>query len=210
MDAKLVVVSGETQANEYPLSLPTIVGRSRSADITLGHNLVSRKHCELYESDGRLVIRDLGSLNGTFVGDTRISDATVLPPGATVTIGAVTLKAVYGDMRSSDITSQPSDAAAAVPPSPQATAAPIEQTLEMEDFSSPATEPTANVESNAGFNFDWLEESNSQDDAPNAESAAASGPSDDVAVAMAQSEQPAEETATGDDDDLSNFFASLK
>ena len=45
---------------------------SRSTDVQLGHPLVSRRHCEVFESGGILMIRDLGSLNGTFVGPTRL------------------------------------------------------------------------------------------------------------------------------------------
>jgi pSer/pThr/pTyr-binding forkhead associated (FHA) protein len=95
MEAKLVVVGGKAQATEFPLQLPAVVGRSRTADLVLGHPLVSRQHCELYETDGRLMVRDLGSLNGTFIGDTRIQDAAILSPGGLLTIGSVTFKAVY-------------------------------------------------------------------------------------------------------------------
>ena len=43
---------------------------------------------------GRLRVRDLGSLNGTFVGSKRIEDAEV-PPGELLTVGTVTFRAVY-------------------------------------------------------------------------------------------------------------------
>ena len=169
MDAKLVVVGGETQTSEYPLSLPAIVGRSRTADLKLGHPLVSRKHCELFESDGQLMIRDLGSLNGTFVGEARISDTTALPPGATVTIGAVTFQAVYGDMTAEDPadanTSELPDFLAAPAPSSNATASSVEQTLEMDGDSSPVTEPAAAEEGEGGFDFGWLEESGTESEA---------------------------------------------
>lgn len=95
MNAKLVVVSGETQSSEYPLALPAIIGRSRQANLTLGHPLVSRKHCELFETAGVLMVRDLGSLNGTFVGQTRINDEAALATGGLLTVGPVTFQAVY-------------------------------------------------------------------------------------------------------------------
>jgi predicted component of type VI protein secretion system len=60
----------------------------------LPHPLVSRQHCELFETNGRLMVRDLGSLNGTFVNNERISEAA-LPPGELLTVGAVTFRAVY-------------------------------------------------------------------------------------------------------------------
>jgi hypothetical protein len=60
----------------------------------LPHPLVSRQHCELYETEGRLMVRDLGSLNGTFINNERISDAP-LPSGELLTVGAVTFRAMY-------------------------------------------------------------------------------------------------------------------
>lgn len=134
MDAKLVVVGGEAQAGEYPLKLPVIIGRSRGVDLKLAHPLVSRKHCELYEENNQLVVRDLGSLNGTFIGGSRITGATIIPPGGKVTIGAVTFQAVYGDMPVEDNAN--SLDFLATPP----VAAPLEQTLEFSDMDSPETE----------------------------------------------------------------------
>jgi predicted component of type VI protein secretion system len=94
MKAKLVVVGGTTETTEVDLHLPAIIGRGRSALITVPHALVSRQHCELVEQDGKLVVRDLGSLNGTYVADQRVTEA-VLEPGGLLTVGTVTFRAVY-------------------------------------------------------------------------------------------------------------------
>lgn len=96
MEAKLVVVEGETKSPQYDLRLPAIIGRSRSTDLTLGHPLVSRHHCQVFEANGLLMVRDLGSLNGTFIGDMRIHEQAVLvEPGDLLTVGPVTFRAVY-------------------------------------------------------------------------------------------------------------------
>jgi hypothetical protein len=94
MDAQLVVVSGTTKGREVTLRLPAVVGRGRDASLMLPHPLISRRHCEIFESDGYLVVRDMGSLNGTFVNNERINEA-VLPPGGLLTLGSITLQAVY-------------------------------------------------------------------------------------------------------------------
>lgn len=96
MDAKLIVVEGKSGSNQFDLKLPTVIGRSREADLRVPHPLISRKHCEISEADGVLLVRDLGSLNGTFVEGNRIKEAK-LQPGQKLTIGSVTLRAVYGD-----------------------------------------------------------------------------------------------------------------
>ncbi len=94
MKAKLVVVGSDVKATEINLKLPAIIGRGREATLTLPHPLVSRKHCELYEANGLLMVRDLGSLNGTYIGTQRISEAA-LPPGELLTVATVNFRAVY-------------------------------------------------------------------------------------------------------------------
>ena len=96
MKAKLIVVGGDAKPTEIDLTLPSVIGRGRSATLTLPHPLVSREHCEIYLSEGRLHVRDLGSLNGTYVGNERIEDAA-LPAGGLLTVGTVTFRAVYED-----------------------------------------------------------------------------------------------------------------
>lgn len=94
MQAKLIVVGGKASKREVLLKLPSTIGRSREADLTVAHPMVSRKHCEAYEVGGLLMIRDLGSLNGTYVGGKRIREAP-LPPNKEFTVGPLTFRARY-------------------------------------------------------------------------------------------------------------------
>ena len=49
---------------------PAIVGRSDDCDIPLAHPVVSRQHAEVRRApDGDLIVRDLGSTNGTISGN---------------------------------------------------------------------------------------------------------------------------------------------
>lgn len=96
LEAKLVVVGGEAKQAEVRLKvLPTIIGRAREATLTLPHPLVSRKHCEILEENGRLYVKDLGSLNGTYVNNERIDGQQLLDPEQLLTLGNVTFRAVY-------------------------------------------------------------------------------------------------------------------
>jgi pSer/pThr/pTyr-binding forkhead associated (FHA) protein len=111
VQAKLVVVSGETNAHEFDIELPAIIGRSRNTAVTVGHPLVSRQHCEVFEADGLLMLRDLGSLNGTFVGQSRLADQPMpIQPGEEFTVGPVTFRADYR-ARDARYSSSPWDAA---------------------------------------------------------------------------------------------------
>ena len=94
MDITLVVVGGKTNATEVQLSLPTVIGRGPKCQLKLPQPLVSRRHCELFEQEGKLFVRDLGSMNGTYVGSDRITEVE-LPHEGLLTIGAVTFRALY-------------------------------------------------------------------------------------------------------------------
>jgi pSer/pThr/pTyr-binding forkhead associated (FHA) protein len=94
MEAKLIVVDGKASKDSVTLKLPTIIGRSRKAKLSIAHPMVSRRHCELFEADGLLMVRDLGSLNGTVVGGRRIKEAP-LPPETKFTVGPLTFLTQY-------------------------------------------------------------------------------------------------------------------
>ncbi|QEG20598.1 FHA domain-containing protein [Mariniblastus fucicola] len=96
LSVKLVVVGGDAKSKEVQLNLPTVIGRGREGvSLTLPHKLVSRKHTELFEDQGQLFVRDLGSLNGTYVNNERISDSQPLKPNELLTLGNVTFRAIY-------------------------------------------------------------------------------------------------------------------
>lgn len=93
--AKLLVVGGgECEKDEFALTLPATIGRGRENLITLAHALVSRQHCELFAEGTALMVRDLGSLNGTYVGSQRIEGNHPLQAGDLLTIGIVTFRVV--------------------------------------------------------------------------------------------------------------------
>ncbi len=57
----------------------TVIGRQEECDLRLDHKSVSKMHCVLVKTDGLLLLRDLGSTNGTRVNGTRIRRAALLP-----------------------------------------------------------------------------------------------------------------------------------
>ena len=103
LSAKLTVVGGDAKAAEISLRLPTTIGRGRDVTLTLPHPLVSRKHCEIFERDGALFVRDLKSLNGTYVDSQRIDGTSELRPDQLLTIGTVTFRAQYSTARANGV-----------------------------------------------------------------------------------------------------------
>src|SRR5256714_7116324 len=56
-----------------------VVGRKEECDLRLEHKSVSKMHCVIVKTDGLLLVRDLGSTNGTRVNGTRVRRAALLP-----------------------------------------------------------------------------------------------------------------------------------
>lgn len=74
------------------LNLPTTLGRAVQHGICIQHDSVSRTHCRLaLNGEGALTIRDLDSLNGTYVNDQRVQHA-LLTPGDQIQLGAVAFR----------------------------------------------------------------------------------------------------------------------
>ena len=73
----LVVRAGGGIAGQTftPAGPRTLIGRAPECDIFLDDVTVSRRHAELLHEGDRFTIRDLGSLNGTFVNRRRVESA---------------------------------------------------------------------------------------------------------------------------------------
>ena len=91
MQARMEVVKG-AKTKEICLRLPSVIGRGGEARVKLPASTVSRHHCELYAYEGQLVVRDLGSSNGTIVNGHKIEGPTFLTPEDELTIGPVTVR----------------------------------------------------------------------------------------------------------------------
>jgi hypothetical protein len=94
MDVKLTVVSAKTGTKEIIVKRPRIIGRARGIGIVIPHPTVSDRHCLLFDNAGLLMVQDLNSATGTFVGGRKIIMAP-LPPGAEFTVGPLTFRAEY-------------------------------------------------------------------------------------------------------------------
>lgn len=92
-----VVMRGPLSGSRFLLdSETTTIGRHPKADMLLDDVTVSRHHAEVRRGSGGLVIVDLGSLNGTYVGDHRIEEHH-LTMGDQVQIGRFKLLFVSPD-----------------------------------------------------------------------------------------------------------------
>jgi pSer/pThr/pTyr-binding forkhead associated (FHA) protein len=93
MNYVLQVVRGRSVTTTLKLTdNVTSLGRHDDCVIRIKSSQVSRRHCELYEVGGQLMLRDLGSSNGTYVNGKRVTGEQSLKHGDELTVGAVTLR----------------------------------------------------------------------------------------------------------------------
>jgi len=92
MTPKLLCVDAVPTYTEIGLKdVPVIFGRSLEADVRFDDTWTSRFHCRIDNIEGRLIVRDLGSSNGTLVNGDRVEESEI-GHGDRVTIGISTFE----------------------------------------------------------------------------------------------------------------------
>jgi diguanylate cyclase (GGDEF)-like protein len=87
----LVVIAGTPLGEVFPVVDEMVIGRAPAVEVRVGEDRgVSRRHAALSVRDGRVVIRDLGSANGTYVDGQRVTEQ-VLEEGVKIRIGQTTV-----------------------------------------------------------------------------------------------------------------------
>ncbi|MCS6914815.1 MAG: adenylate/guanylate cyclase domain-containing protein [Myxococcales bacterium] len=92
--AKLIMVSGGVR-KEFELGPVNTIGRHPGNSVQILDRIISKEHAQvLRQPDGRFLLRDLGSLNGTYLGNVRIGEH-ILKHGDEITLGSTRL--VFSD-----------------------------------------------------------------------------------------------------------------
>ena len=89
MEVKLVMFRANGQRKDFPIINPrTVIGRGENCDLQVPLLSVSRRQCELEVAEGTVMVRDLGSSNGTYVNNQRINDMQ-LSAGDRLVVGPI-------------------------------------------------------------------------------------------------------------------------
>ncbi|MFO0757789.1 MAG: ATPase, T2SS/T4P/T4SS family [Byssovorax sp.] len=83
------------------------VGRVQGNDLVLPKGNVSKRHARLLFRDGRFIVTDLKSTNGTYVNGRKIAQATIVREGDKIYIGDFVLRIETGAGGSAGVTSPP-------------------------------------------------------------------------------------------------------
>lgn len=90
MEVRLIMFKNDGQRKDFPVTGPTVsIGRGEDCDLRVPLLSVSRRHCELTVTDQEIKVRDLGSSNGTYLNNNRISEEIVLKAGDRLAVGPV-------------------------------------------------------------------------------------------------------------------------
>ena len=91
---RLVVAEpAEHKGAEFAVSDEMTVGRAPGCGISLPDDtFVSQLHARIFRRDGDVFVEDLGSTNGTFLNDKKVTSAVPLRKGDKVKFGGTTLE----------------------------------------------------------------------------------------------------------------------
>lgn len=97
MVVRFHVIAPATKQRTLSVRLPILLGRGEEAKLRIQHDLVSRRHCEFFERQGQVYVRDLGSTNGTFLNNEQVPVSTkiAVPPGGIVRVGGLSFTVEY-------------------------------------------------------------------------------------------------------------------
>ena len=88
-----MIVEGGNKGEAISLEhAPLLIGRGNDAAIRLDDDYVSTRHARIASSGEQWFVEDLGSTNGTYVGTSRISQATAIQLGTQIRIGKTILE----------------------------------------------------------------------------------------------------------------------
>lgn len=90
---KLVVTSGPLAGTALGLDdVPITFGRAEGCTVVLSDDYVSNEHARLIPAGDRWLLEDLGSTNGTYLAERKITDRTPVPLGAPIRLGRTVLE----------------------------------------------------------------------------------------------------------------------
>lgn len=152
-----ILVSGPEGEHEYShrRKKALLVGRAAQCDLVLSDPSVSSHHAKIeVDAQGRLVLRDLQSTNGSYIADRRCIDRAEIPPGQPVYIGKYRLQIeVQSEIQQSVATFVPS------------TQAPSDSLGQRWNRQSPETVPERSWAAQGGGVGAWIRTRSKIDDA---------------------------------------------
>jgi pSer/pThr/pTyr-binding forkhead associated (FHA) protein len=91
--AFLMVSTGAAAGTVFPLTDPSVlIGRSLDAQVSINEQAISNEHARIEQNGANFTLRDLGSTNGTYVNDRRVSSPLAVRRGDQLKVGSTVLE----------------------------------------------------------------------------------------------------------------------
>lgn len=95
MLVKLRVMQGSQAGREVIIPVAEFsIGRGEECHLRPRSDAISRRHCVIAVNEGEVLLRDLGSKNGTYVNGERVEGSRVLQPGDQLQVGPLQFELV--------------------------------------------------------------------------------------------------------------------
>src|SRR5215471_13702094 len=117
--ARLILVTAEGGQQAIDLRSVNSLGRHPNNSIQLLDKIVSKEHCIIEQRGDHFVLRDLGSLNGTYINGERVLGEGPLKHGDEIALGGT--RARFDDARNPGTSKAPAPASAGWPKASGAT-----------------------------------------------------------------------------------------
>ncbi|MDJ0975758.1 MAG: sigma 54-interacting transcriptional regulator [Planctomycetota bacterium] len=99
---RLEVVEGQAEPARVAVEGEIAIGRAREATLRIFDETASRRHARVFVRDGRVILEDLGSANGTVLNGEPIQGEAVLFHGDVIEIGEIQLRFVSAEATERD------------------------------------------------------------------------------------------------------------
>ncbi|HEY1959034.1 MAG TPA: adenylate/guanylate cyclase domain-containing protein [Polyangiaceae bacterium] len=155
--ARLILSTAEGQQG-IELRPINSLGRHPNNSIQLLDKIVSKEHCIVEQRDGLFILRDLGSLNGTYINGERVRGEQLLRHGDEITLGSTRARYDDGTQPLPPAPPLPMGVAAGLPPPAivQGGAAPpmqqpMQQPMQMPSWPQPGAPPASMMQPQMGM-----------------------------------------------------------
>jgi pSer/pThr/pTyr-binding forkhead associated (FHA) protein len=88
----VIVAPAEQKGRSFELNGELTVGRAAGCQVALEDNYVSQLHARVFARDGTIWVEDLGSTNGTYLNEQRVSAPLAVRRGDQLKVGSTVLE----------------------------------------------------------------------------------------------------------------------
>ena len=88
----VIVAPADQKGRSFDLNGELTVGRAAGCQVALEDNYVSQLHARVFTRDGGVWVEDLGSTNGTYLNDQRVSAPLALRRGDQLKVGSTVME----------------------------------------------------------------------------------------------------------------------